>query len=68
MQEIEFLLDEWRFHNVLNDKPAKWPIAKNLKTPSKYTPTTNSYDFARRYGHEKYNKIIYKVRKTRLKP
>jgi hypothetical protein len=41
---------------------------KKLKTPSKYTPTTNSYDFARRYGHEKYNKIIYKVRKTRLKP
>ncbi len=28
MQKIEFLLEERRFHNVLNDKPAKWPIAK----------------------------------------
>jgi len=25
------------------------PLPK--KTPSKYTPTTNSYDFARRSGH-----------------
>jgi hypothetical protein len=34
---------------VLDDKPAKWSIAKiNL---SKYTPTINSYDFARRYVH-----------------
>jgi hypothetical protein len=24
-----FLLEEGRFHNVLDDKPAKWPIAKN---------------------------------------
>jgi hypothetical protein len=29
------------------DKPAKWPITK-------YTPTANSYDFTRRYGHSRY--------------
>jgi len=23
-----FLLEERRFHNVFDDKPAKWPIAK----------------------------------------
>jgi hypothetical protein len=50
-----FLLEEGRFHNVFEDKPAKWSIAKNKKKkPSKYTPTTNSYDFARRSGHKKY--------------
>jgi hypothetical protein len=26
-----FLLDEWRFHNVFNDKPAKWSITKTKK-------------------------------------
>jgi hypothetical protein len=26
-----FLLEEGRFHNVFDDKPAKWPIAKKLK-------------------------------------
>jgi hypothetical protein len=51
----------------MDDKPAKLPIAKQ-KNLSKYTPTTNSCDFARRYGHEKYNKIIYKVMKTTLEP
>jgi hypothetical protein len=30
----------------LNDKPAKWPIAK--RNLSKYTLTTKSYNFARR--------------------
>jgi len=45
------LLEEGRFHNVSDDKLAKWPIAaKKKKKPSKYTPTTNSYDFARRSG------------------
>jgi hypothetical protein len=42
-----------RFHNVFEDKPTKWPIVK-IKNPSKYTPTTNSYGFAIRSGHEKY--------------
>jgi hypothetical protein len=27
------------------------PLHKQKKKPSKYTPTTNSYDFARRSGH-----------------
>ncbi len=36
-----FLFEEGRFHNVFDDKPDKWPIAKKKK-PSKYTPTTNS--------------------------
>jgi len=40
-----FLLEMGTFHNVFQDKPAKWPIAK--KKPAKYTPTTNSYDFAK---------------------
>jgi hypothetical protein len=31
-----FLLEEGRFHNVLQDKPAKWPIATKKKKPSKY--------------------------------
>jgi hypothetical protein len=44
-----FLLEEGRFHNVFDDKPAKRPIAK--KQISKYTPTTNLYDFVRRYDH-----------------
>jgi hypothetical protein len=44
-----FLLEEGKFHNVFEDKPTKWPIAR--KKPSKYTPTINSYDFARRVGH-----------------
>jgi hypothetical protein len=43
-----FWLEGGRFHNVFDDKLAKWPITK--KKPSKYTPTTNSYDFARRSG------------------
>jgi hypothetical protein len=34
-----FLLEEGRFHNVFDDKPAKWPIAKKLKNTMKYTPT-----------------------------
>jgi hypothetical protein len=44
-----FLLEEGRFHDAFENKPAKWPNAK--KKPSKYTPTTNSYDFATRFGH-----------------
>ncbi len=43
--------EEGTFHNVLDDKPAKWPIAKKKKKTIKITPTTNSYDFARRSGH-----------------
>jgi hypothetical protein len=35
---------------LMINKPAKWPIAKK-KTLTKYIPTTNSYDFARRYGN-----------------
>jgi hypothetical protein len=45
-------LEEGRFHNVFEGIPAKWLIAK--KKPSKYTPTTNSYDLARRSGHKRY--------------
>jgi hypothetical protein len=45
---MQILIEEERFHNVFKDKPTKWPIAKK---PSKYAPTTNSYDFARRFGH-----------------
>jgi hypothetical protein len=26
-----FLLEEGRFHNVLGDKPAKWPITQKKK-------------------------------------
>jgi hypothetical protein len=44
------LIEEGRFHNVFEDKPAKYPLQKKKK-PSKYTPTTNSDDFARRSGH-----------------
>jgi len=44
-----FLFEEGRFHNVFDDKWAKWPIAQE-KT-SKYTPTTNSYEFAKWSGH-----------------
>ncbi len=40
MYKILFFLEEGRFHNAFEDKPAKWPIAK--KKPSKYTLTTNS--------------------------
>jgi hypothetical protein len=47
-----FLIEEGRFHNVFEDQPAKWPIAK--KKTSKCTLTTNSYDFARRYGRQRY--------------
>jgi hypothetical protein len=43
-----FLLEEGRFHNDFDDK-LNGPLQK--KTQSKYTPTTNSYDFARRSGH-----------------
>jgi len=48
-----FWCEEGRFHNGFEDKPAKWLIApkKKKKTPSKYTPRTNSFDFARQYGH-----------------
>jgi len=45
-----FLLEEGRIHNVFEDKPAKWAIGKKKK-PSKYTPTINSYDFAKSSGH-----------------
>jgi hypothetical protein len=34
-------------------KPAKWPFAKKKKK-SKYTPTTKSYEFARRSDHSRY--------------
>ncbi len=47
---ITVLLEERRFHDVFDDK-LKGPIAKKEKNSSKYTPTTNSYDFARRSGH-----------------
>jgi hypothetical protein len=46
-----FLIEEGRFHNVFEDEPAKWPIAK--QKASKCTLTTNPYDFARS-GHERY--------------
>jgi len=45
-----FEFEEGRTHNVFQDKPAKWPTGKK-ENPSKYTPTTNSYDFARRPDH-----------------
>jgi hypothetical protein len=47
-----FLIEETRFQNVFENKLAKWPHCK-IKT-SKCTLTTNSYDFARRSGHERY--------------
>ncbi len=31
MWKMWFLLEEGRFHNVFEDKPAKWPIAKKKK-------------------------------------
>jgi hypothetical protein len=62
-----FLLEEGRFHNVFEDMPAKWPIAKEKL--SKYTLTINSYDFCKKVWSLKiYNKIIYNVRKTTLEP
>jgi hypothetical protein len=61
-----FLLEEGRFHNVFQDKPAKWPIAKKKK-PSKYK--THNYWLCKKVWSLKiYNKIIYKVRKTTLEP
>ncbi len=46
------LFEEGRFHNDFEVKSAKWPIApKKKKPPSKYTPTINSFDFARQSGH-----------------
>jgi hypothetical protein len=45
---MRFLLEEARFHNAFKYKAATWPIAK--KNTSTYTPTTNSYDFARRFA------------------
>jgi len=44
-----FSFEQGKFHNVFKDKPAKWPIQN--KKPSKYTPTTKSYDFAKRFNH-----------------
>ncbi len=36
---------------------------------SKYTPTTYSYDFALRYGHQRYIiELSIKIRKTTLEP
>jgi hypothetical protein len=46
--KMRFLLEEARFHNAFKYKAATWPIAK--KNTSTYTPTTNSYDFARRFA------------------
>ncbi len=31
MSKMRFLLEEGRIHNVLDDKPVKWPIAKKKK-------------------------------------
>jgi hypothetical protein len=45
MLKMWFLLEEGIFHNIFDDKLAKWPVVK--KKPSKYTPATNSYDFVR---------------------
>jgi hypothetical protein len=46
----------------------KWLIAKRQKL-SKYTPTTNSYNFAKKVWSLKvYNTIIYKIRKTPIEP
>jgi hypothetical protein len=49
-----FLLEVGRFHNVLENKPTKWSIAKKKKTDQNIQPTTNSYDFAKRSGHWRY--------------
>ncbi len=49
-EKMWVLLEVGRFRNVFDDKPAKWLIAKKEKL-SKYTPTTNSYNFAKKYGH-----------------
>jgi hypothetical protein len=46
---MSLLLEEGRFHNFFDDKPAKCPVAKKIL--SKYTPTTNSYEFGRKYDH-----------------
>jgi hypothetical protein len=43
-------------------------MAHCKKIKSKYTPTTNLYDFARSMIINVYNKIIYKIGKTTLKP
>jgi hypothetical protein len=44
-----FLLDEGRFHNVFDDKPARWPIAK--KKFQNIPQQNYLYAFARRYDH-----------------
>jgi hypothetical protein len=66
MWKIWFLLEEGeRFHNVCEDKPDNITKRKS----SKYTPTTNSYDFCKKVWSLKiYNKIIYKVRKKTIEP
>ncbi len=33
-----FLLEEGRFHNAFEDKPAKWPIAKKKKNHKNIHP------------------------------
>jgi hypothetical protein len=50
---MSFLLEDGRFHNVVEDKASQMTHCKETK-PSKYTPTTNSYDFTRRSGHQRY--------------
>jgi hypothetical protein len=64
-----FLLEEGRFHDAFEDKPAKWLIAE--KKHQNVHPQL-IHDFARRskkvWSLKKHNKIIYKVRKTTLEP
>jgi len=69
-----FLLEEGRFHNVFDDKQAKWPIAeKNHQNihPQLIHMTLQDGLAIKVIGfrvESLYNKFIYKVRKTTLEP
>ncbi len=66
MYKMWILLEEARFHNVFEDKPAKWPIAKTK--PSQYPPHQFIWLCKKVWSLKIYNKIICKIRKTTLEP
>ncbi len=66
-----FLLEEGRFHNVFDDKPAKWLITKfkiKKKTIKIYTHNQFKWLCKKVWSLKVYNAIIYKIKKTTLEP
>jgi hypothetical protein len=54
------LIEEGRFHDVFEDKPAKWPIAKKIKIHQNIHPQPIHMTFEERLVSLKiYNKINY---------